>query len=288
MQGVIAAVPTALDNDGQPAKAPFLEHCNWALANGCDGLNILGSTGEANSLDRAARMQVMEWAAEALPKERLMVGTGTPSLAETIALTAHADDLGYRVALVLPPYYYTPASDDGLYEWYRALHEALGERAIEIYFYNFPQMTGIPLPVSVITRLNRDMPTRFTGIKDSSADLPYCRELISAIPGFRVFPSSETALGEAAASGFAGCISATVNVSAVLCGQIWAAREDVPQDMLVKAAALRNAVAAHPLIPAVKEMVARRTGDMEWRRVMPPFMELSEEARAELSVLEVD
>jgi 4-hydroxy-tetrahydrodipicolinate synthase len=230
----------------------------------------------------------MRWAAEGLPPERLMVGTGTPALEETLALTAYADDLGYGVALVLPPYYYTPVSDAGLYEWYRALHLGLGERTIRIYFYNYPQMTGIPIPVSVATRLNADFPERFAGIKDSSADLPYCRELVRRIPGFRVFPSSETALGEAAASGFAGCISATVNVSAPLCGRIWAEREAVPEALLDRAGAIRAAVAAHPLIPAVKEMVARRTGDAGWRRVLPPFLALSDGARDELAQLQVD
>ena len=287
MEGVIAAVPTPVDEAGAPVRAPFLEHCGWALENGCDGLNILGSTGEANSHDSAARRAVMGWAAEALDRSRLMVGTGTPSLGETIALTAHADELGYGVALVLPPYYYTPASDAGLYAWYAALHAGLGARKIQIYFYNFPQMTGIPIPASVITRLREDFPARFGGIKDSSADLPYCRDLAARLPGFRVFPSSETALGEAVASGFAGCISATVNVSAPLCGQIWAARDAVPDDLLESAGEIRAAVAAHPLILAVKHMVARRSGDAGWERVVPPFLPLEEESRAALASLEV-
>ena len=129
MQGVIAAVPTPVDTAFHPQKALFLEHCQWALANGCDGLNILGSTGEANSLSIQARRDVMGWAAAALPKTRLMVGTGTPALAETIALTEHADDLGYSVALVLPPYYYTPASDAGLIAWYMML---IGRRDVAL------------------------------------------------------------------------------------------------------------------------------------------------------------
>lgn len=282
MQGIIAAVPTALDEKLRPLKAAFIEHCRWALDHGCDGLNILGSTGEANSLDKEARRSVMTWAAEALDVSRLMVGTGTPSLHETIALCELADDLGYGVALVLPPYYYTPASDAGLYAWYAALHDALAGRAIQIYFYNFPQMTGIPIPVSVIEKLHTDFPARFTGIKDSSADLPYCREILARVPGFAVFPSSETTLGVAAEAGFAGCISATVNVSAPLCGEIWERREKVPDDLLSQVGDIRAAVAAQPLIPAVKYMVARRSGDQSWHRVMPPFMALGPEGRAAL------
>jgi len=282
LDGIIAAVPTPVDDRGAPVRDMFVEHCRWALAHGCDGLNILGSTGEANSHGYDARVRVMGWAAEALDVTRLMVGTGTPSLADTVQLTKAADDLGYAVALVLPPYYYKPLSDDGLFAFYEALHHQLGARGIAIYFYNYPQMTGLVIPVGVIARLAQAYPDRFRGIKDSSGDLNYARDIAAAVPGFRVFPSSETALGEAVSSGFAGCISATVNVSPELCGTIWASRTDVPGDLLARAGDIRAAVASCPLIPAVKYMVARRTGNAAWDRVMPPFLPADATARAKL------
>src|SRR5690606_29383054 len=132
---------------------------------------------------------IMGWTAGAFDRDRLMVGTGTPALAETISLTVHADDLGYPVALVLPPYYYTPPSDSGLIAWYLSLHEALGDRPIKVWFYNFPQMTGFVIPEQVIAELHRKAPARFDGIKDSSGDLDYCRRLVDAMPALRVFPS---------------------------------------------------------------------------------------------------
>ncbi|WP_323766512.1 dihydrodipicolinate synthase family protein [Marinovum sp.] len=287
MQGIIAAVPTPVNATGVPQKAPFLEHGRWALANGCDGLNVLGSTGEANSFDSATRKQVMGWAAKAFAPDSLMVGTGTPSLAETVALTRHADDLGYRVALVLPPYYYKPASDDGLFRWYEALHQALGACRIGIYFYNFPQMTGITLPPAVIARLRQTYPERFTGIKDSSGDLDYCRRLSADLPGFAVFPSSETSLAEAATAGFAGCISATVNQTAPLCARVWAARQAPDAALLDRIGALRGAIAGAPLIPAVKYLVGCRSGHADWAHTLPPFTPLTEAQTARLEQLDL-
>ncbi len=280
MQGIIAAVPTPVDATGRPIEALFLDHARWALANGCDGLNVLGSTGEANSFDSATRRQVMGWAARGLDPARLMVGTGTPSLAETVALTEHADDLGYPVALVLPPYYYTPPSDQGLIRWYAALHAALGDRPIRVWFYNYPQMTGFPIPPSVIGALHRMAPGRFDGIKDSSGDLAYCRDLAASLPALRVFPSSETSLGEARASGFAGCISATVNHSAPLCARVW--QGDSAPELAARIAQLRAAIAAQPLIPSVKHLVARRTGVADWDNILPPFVALTPAERAGL------
>lgn len=283
MQGVIAAAPTPIDAEGRPVKAAFLEHCRWALANGCDGLNILGSTGEANSFDSAARIEVMSWAAEALDLSRLMVGTGTPALGETIRLTLEADRLGYSIALVLPPYYYKPVSEAGLIAWYLAVHEALGARKIQIWFYNYPQMTGLTIPVTVVAELYRRHPERFGGIKDSSGNLDYCRDLVARAPGLKVFPSSETSLGEAAASGFAGCISATANITAPLCGRLWADRESPDPETLARAGAIRTAIASEPLIPSVKAQVAARSGDTGWLRVLPPFLPLDTEARARVT-----
>lgn len=281
MQGIIAAVPTPINGQGQPLKGPFLRHARWALENGCDGLNILGSTGEANNFDSEARKDVMRWAAEGLDVSRLMVGTGTPALAETIRLTEHADDLGYPVALVLPPYYYKSISDDGLFDWYTALHAALATRPIRIYFYNYPQMTGIVISPALIERLHRAFPERFCGIKDSSGDLPYCREIAAALPDFRVFPSSETSLDETEGSGFAGVISATVNLSAPLCGQLWTGRIAPEPALLAQVGAIRASVAGPTLVPAVKYLCGKRFGE-DWSNVLPPFRALDDATKAAL------
>lgn len=282
MEGVIAAVPTPIDASGRPQKEPFLEHCHWALANGCHGLNILGSTGEANSFTHDDRKAIMAWAAEGLATDRLMVGTGTPSLGETISLTGYAASLGYSTALILPPYYYKPITNSGLIEWYSAIHDALAQETIEIYFYNFPQMTGITIPIDVIAALAARLPSRFTGIKDSSGDLEYCRSILSRLPGFRVFPSSETSLAEAHESGFAGCISATTNITAPLCGEVWEHRINPEPTTVDKIARQRATIAGPTLIPAIKYLVGKRSGDAAWRSVLPPLEALTDADAEEL------
>ena len=287
MQGIIAAAPTPVDAEGVPQKAAFVGHCRWALEQGCDGVNVLGSTGEANSFDTTTRKQIMGWAADAIPSHRLMVGTGTPSLAETITLTQHADEAGYPVALVLPPYYYKPASEDGLFRWYETLHRALGSRRIQIYFYNFPQMTGITLSQDLIARLHRAYPIRFTGIKDSSGDLAYCRALAANLPDVAVFPSSETSLSEAAESRFAGCISATVNQTAPFCARLWANRSTPNAAVLSQVSAIRAAIAAEPLIASVKYLVGRRTKTPIWSHILPPFTPLTDDQKARLDLIDI-
>ena len=276
MEGIIAAAPTPVDLTGVPQKNDFLEHCDWALNNGCDGLNILGSTGEANSFDIATRKKIMKWSAENLPKERLMVGTATPSLSETIFLTRYADDLGYNIALVLPPYYYKPVNETGLVKWFSDLHKNLDTKKISIYFYNFPQMTGITIPVNVIKSLVEIYPKRFKGIKDSSGDLKYCASLVSASTNLMVFPSSETTLQNAVSSGFAGCISATVNITAELCGRLWKDRKNPNTEIIKEISHVRGAITGPNLIPGVKYLIGKRCKNNIWENVLPPFVPLSD------------
>src|SRR5260370_3100896 len=115
LRGVIAAMARAVDATGEPDCARSLALARFLLAKGCDGLNVLGTTGEATSFSLDQRRRVMTAYAESgLPLERMMVGTGAAALADAIALTRHAAELGFAGALVLPPFYYKGVADDGL------------------------------------------------------------------------------------------------------------------------------------------------------------------------------
>lgn len=271
MKGVIAAIPTPVDAAGEPDTERFIAHGRWLLRNGCDGLNVLGTTGEANSFSADQRRTVMEAAASGLDRRRLMVGTGTPDLATTIGLTNFAHMCGFAAALVLPPYYYKGVSDDGLFAWFERVVTGTRDAAIPIYLYNFPQMTGIAFSPGLAQRLARAFPQRIVGAKDSSGDLAYAAEL-ARIEGFDVFPSSETALARADADGFAGCISATVGVTAPLVARLWADRRN--EDLLERVREARTTIASVPLIPAVKHLVGRLHNDPAWERLLPPHLQL--------------
>ena len=280
LRGVIAAVPTPVTAEGEPDIARFLRHASWALANGCDALNVLGTTGEANSFSAEQRKAVMAAAAAELDTSRLMVGTGTPDLATTIALTGFAYELGFAAALVLPPYYYKGVSDDGLFAWFERLIMATRDQSGPIYLYNFPQLTGVPFSVDFARRLKTAFPDRIAGAKDSSGDLAYASRL-AEIDGFEVFPSSETSIAKAAAEGYAGCISATVSVTAPLVARFWA--DPANAALATGVAEARGAIAAYPLVPAVKHLTALLHDDPSFERVLPPHLPLTEEQKAALT-----
>ena len=88
-----------------------------------------------------------------LPLDRMMVGTGAAALADAIALTKHAAELGFAGALVLPPFYYKGVHDDGLVAYIDAILAATAARPIPIYLYHFPAQSGLPWHVALIRRL---------------------------------------------------------------------------------------------------------------------------------------
>jgi len=89
--GINAAALTAMTKDFAPDLDRFAAHCRWLLANGCNGLGILGTTGEANSFSADERRAILEGAvARGVPAAKLMPGTGCAALTDTVALTKHA------------------------------------------------------------------------------------------------------------------------------------------------------------------------------------------------------
>src|SRR5215469_18874900 len=176
LQGVIAAIATAVDERGEPDCARSVALARFLLAHGCDGLNVLGTTGEATSFSLEQRKRVMTAYRDAGPPlDRLMVGTGAASVADAIALTRHAAELGFAGALVLPPFYYKGVPDDGLVAYLDAIIAATSAKPVPIYLYHFPAQSGLPWHIGLIKRLLDRHGSRIVGLKDSSGDMNYAR-----------------------------------------------------------------------------------------------------------------
>ena len=276
LHGVIAAIPTAVDA-GEPDCARSTRLARFLLANGCNGLNVLGTTGEATSFSILQRQRVMTaYRAAQLPMQRLMVGTGAAALADAVALTRHAAEVGFAGALVLPPFYYKSVPDDGLFAYIETIVTATAQTPIPIYLYHFPAQSAVPWRLELIRRLLDTFGGRIAGLKDSSGDLSFAREAAKLAPNFKVFPSNEAALMEARAGTFAGCISATANLNADLCARAW---EDGDLLALEAAVRIRKLLEGRQAVPGVKTLVAHVHGDPAWARLQPPLMAFSENER---------
>jgi 4-hydroxy-tetrahydrodipicolinate synthase len=279
LSGVIAAVATAVDKRGEPDGPRSTALARVLLDQGCDGLNVLGTTGEATSFSLNQRRRLMTAYHEAgLPTARLMVGTGAAAVADAVELTRHAAELGFAGALVLPPFYYKNVGDDGLLGYLDAILSATAQSAIALYLYHFPALSGCPWHLGLIARIRAAFGDRVAGLKDSSGELGLARAAAALSPSFAVFPSNEATLEHGARDGFAGCISATINLNADLCARAY---READRSALAQAVAIRRLFEHTPLIASVKALLAHIHDDPAWARVLPPLCELGAEERAQ-------
>jgi 4-hydroxy-tetrahydrodipicolinate synthase len=198
----------------------------------------------------------------------MMVGTGAAAVADAVALTRHAAELGFAGALVLPPFYYKGVPDDGLAAYIETIVTATADRPVPIYLYHYPQLSGLHWHVGLVQRLLDSFGSRIAGLKDSSGDMAYAREAAALSKSFSVFPSTEAVLLEARSGAFAGCISATANLNADLCGRAWGKGDEGALDAAVT---IRKLFEGKALVPGVKSLLAHIHGDPALARVKPPL-----------------
>lgn len=275
--GVIAAIPTPVDAKGKPDHSRFLALAQHLLANGCDGLNVLGTTGEATSLTVDQRLGLMTAAAAGLPTDRLMVGTGAAAVDDAALLTRHAEELGFAGALVLPPFYYKGVSHEGVIRFVDQVAQAA--QRVPLFLYHFPALSGVPFELSLVENLLTVFGDRIAGLKDSSGDISYARRVASLNGRLRVFPSNEAALIEAREGVFAGCISATASLNARWCARAFHQGNEAA---LSTAVAIRKLLTGLPMISGVKCLLAHMHADPQLAEPLAPLCRLVESEAIDL------
>ncbi len=267
LSGIWSALVTPVDGDYEPDASRAIGLCRDLLHEGCDGINLLGTTGEAMSFGCGQRRRLMEAVATSgLPLERIMVGTGAAALADAAELLRCASELGFAAALVMPPFFYREPSDDGVLRYFAALF-ARAKTSIRVLLYNFPKMSGTTFHPALVDRLLDEFPERIAGMKDSSNDRALQAEILRRHPSLAVFPGAEDYLIEARAYGASGCISGSV------CLWPWLAQEVLRDGSTARAeqlAAQRRAL-PQPLIATVRARLAQRYDDDTWLRSIPPL-----------------
>lgn len=285
--GVFTAVLTPFDEDGAPDTAALALHCRWLLTNGCDGLSILGTTGEANSLSVDERLRLMEKLVEdGIPGRVLLPGTGCCAIPDTVRLSVRALQLEAAGVLLLPPFYYKSVSDDGVFAAVSEVIERVGDARLRIFLYHFPQMTAVPFGPALIERLRKHYPETVVGMKDSSGDLANMIANVARFPGFSVFSGSDELLLPLLRAGGAGCITGVCNVAARLASDVWSAwRRDeqaAAEQAQTRLKEVRRVFLAYPLSAALKETLAAYSGRARWRLVRPPLLPLTDQEAATL------
>jgi 4-hydroxy-tetrahydrodipicolinate synthase len=275
-RGVLVPVLTPFTASGEPDAGRFIAFCRWLLAEGAAGLAIFGTTSEANSMSAGERMELLDRLVEAgIPPQQLMPGAGACAVTDAVSVVRHAVGHGVGGVLMLPPFYYKPVGDDGIFGFLSTVIDRVGSPELKLYLYHIPPVAVIGYSLELVGRLLAAYPETVVGLKDSSGDWSNTAALLERFPGFAVFPGSEVFLLDALRKGGAGCITATGNINAAGIARVYADWQTPRAEASQSAAtALRKAMQAYPMVPALKRVVAHFRDDPAWAAVRPPLTAL--------------
>jgi len=272
LNGVYTASLTPLTASFEPNIPALVRHAQWLLESGSDGVALLGSTGEANSLTLEQRLSIIEQTARELPPDRLMLGTGSCALQDSVRLTKASVDAGVFSVLVIPPFYYKPQSDESVLRFYSELISSVDEPRLRIIFYNFPKLSGYNFSVKILQELKQRFGDIAAGIKDSSGEWKNMLGIVQNIPDFMVYT---------------GTITATANLIAPECQRVYQAwknnKQKVAEQAQMNLTDLRKTLENYPLVSELKSLFAAHTNAEEWEKMLPPFAPLLDDQVGELT-----
>ncbi|MBX9711931.1 MAG: 4-hydroxy-tetrahydrodipicolinate synthase [Xanthobacteraceae bacterium] len=213
-RGSFTALVTPFKNGGLD-EAAFRGLVSWQISEGTNGLVPVGTTGESPTVSHDEHKRIVEWCIdEAKGRVPVIAGAGSNSTREAIELAQHAEKAGANAVLVVTPYYNKP-TQEGLYQHYKAINDAIG---IPIIIYNIPGRSIVDMSVDTMARLFELK--NIAGVKDATASMARVSQQRAAMgEDFNQLSGEDiTALGYMAHGGH-GCISVTSNVAPRLCSE---------------------------------------------------------------------
>lgn len=272
LSGIFAAAVTPLTSDDSSDVEAIPGLLAFLAGRGCHGVLLLGTTGEGPSFSSTERLHILQAGIrvrESLPGLKLLAGTGTPSLSESIVLTKAAFDLGYDAAVVLPPYYYRKAGEAGLFAWFRELIQRAVPADGALLGYHIPGMTGIGFSLDLLARLIDAFPRKFAGIKDSSHDPEWACSLGEHFAeDLLVLTGTDSYLKLAMENHASGCITAPANLISPDLRCIWEGMKNGEDVTLLQenVTMVRQMLEKYsPFPPLLKALLAELHGFPLWR-----------------------
>ena len=263
IKGIYAATMSILNENLSLNVAKTIKHSEQLINDGCHGVAIFGSTGQAQLISVSEKIKLLNELSSSKYKEKFIIGTGLNSLTETINLMKVSTTLFFKRFLIMPPAYYKYGHLDVI-NFYSKIIEAVPDS--EIVLYNFEKLCGYKFDVATIKELVKKFPKQVIGIKDSTYNI---FEKLK-IENFSILPGSETKLIKGLKIGCSGIITATCNVTAELSRKVY---DDFIKDKSTtdnqKLCDVREAFDKYNLISALHSYYSTR--DKIYNNILPPL-----------------
>jgi len=207
--GATTALITPFKN-GQLDEATYAKLIERQIANGIDAVCPVGTTGESATLTHDEHKRCIEIAVEVCrgTTAKVLAGSGSNATAEAIEIAKHAQKSGVDAIFSVSPYYNKP-SQEGLYQHYKAIADAVPE--LPFMLYNVPGRTGVDISADTTIRLFDDCANIY-GVKEATGSLERTVELLSRRPGLAVFSGDDAIDYPILANGGMGITSVTANL----------------------------------------------------------------------------
>jgi 4-hydroxy-tetrahydrodipicolinate synthase len=274
---LIAAITTPVTADFRPDLPRLSARMRMLLDQGCDGIALFGTTGEGGEFSVEDRIAALAGVISAgLDPRRSIVSVGALAIADVVALSVHATEMGVGGVLLIPPCVYrTGITEDGAFRYYSTIIERISHPGLRLYLYHFPDISGVPVTWRVVRRLDERYPGLVAGIKDSGGDAEFTLDLIRRFSHLSVFTGTEIHLPDVLAAGARGTICGLANVMPRLLRTMLDMATAVDRRAMLPDLMAGDAILSRgSFIPSVKSIVAEVLGDPDWRRVVPPMTEV--------------
>jgi 4-hydroxy-tetrahydrodipicolinate synthase len=278
IKGLWAAAATPVAPDGTIDHAALAHHAQRLIQRGCDGLVLFGTSGEGPSFSIAQRLDAAQAVLRAgVPAAKLALGTGCPAVVDTIAMTKASLALGIMQAMILPPFYFAGAPDDGIEDAFAEVFDGVGDGRLSACLYHIPQVSGVGVPAAVLGRLRQRYGAIVAGVKDSTGNFDNFLAFRREAPDTAVLVGAEVLISRALAQGGAGTICGMANLVPSLVRRMFDGN-DAQRDM-------EEACAQIDGIPIMKAALAELTDEPIWRRMRPPLRSADQVAARRAAVI---
>ena len=214
IKGIYAASLTVINENFSLNIDKTIKHAENIIDYGCHGVVFLGSTGQSQLISLSEKIQLINELPRSKYREKFIIGTGSNSLLDTIALMRISMNLGFNKFLIMPPAYYKYEDNDVVNFYSKIINEL---KECKIILYNFEKLCGYKFSINCIEKLVSKFPNQIVGVKDSSYNL---YENLN-IEDFSILPGSESKLIKGLKLGCTGIITATCNVTANLSRKVF-------------------------------------------------------------------
>ncbi len=274
INGIYAASVSVLDKELNLDIDKTIKHSENLILQGCHGVVIFGSTGQAQLISVAEKIKLIEKLSKSEFKNKFIIGTGFNSLKETISFLNVCKNFYFENFLIMPPAYYIYEDNDAI-NFYSEIIK--NHPWCKIILYNFERLCGYKFSIECIEELVKSYPDQIIGVKDSTYNLYKNLKL----KNFSVLPGSELKLISGLELGCSGIITATCNVTAELSRNVYDNFVNkIEQVNNQKLCNVREIFDKYNLISGIHTFLS--IADNSYANLLPPLSLLNEDSKKKL------